>query len=87
MFAYGKSADRQRLPIVDWSIADLRMEYETPEGDLNHVDLELATEHYHRGHLDVKARVGFKIYGFVSTSRGRRAQWEGWELTASVLSL
>jgi hypothetical protein len=82
-------ADEQRLPIVDGKIAlpDLRIEYETPEGDLDHVDLELATEHYHRGHMAVKVRAGFKMYGFVSTSRGRRAQWEGRELTATVLSL
>jgi len=82
-------AEEHGLPIVDGRIAlpDLRIEYETPEGDLDHVDLELATEHYHRGHMDAKARAGFKIYGFVSTSRGRRAQWEGRELTANVLSL
>lgn len=82
-------ANEQRLPMVDGRIAlpDLRIEYETPEGDLDHVDLELATEHYHRGHMDVKVRAGFKMYGFVSTSRGRRAQWEGRELSATVLSL
>jgi hypothetical protein len=82
-------AGEQRLPIIDGRIVlpDLRVEYETPEGDLDHVDLELATEHYHRGHMDAKARAGFKMYGFVSTSRGRRAQWEGRELTANVLSL
>jgi len=82
-------ADEQRLPVVDGKIAlpDLRIEYETPEGDLDHVDLELATEHYHRGHMAVKTRAAFKMYGFVSTSRGRRAQWEGRELTATVLSL
>jgi hypothetical protein len=82
-------ADRQGLPVVDGKIAlpDLRIEYEMPEGDLDHVDLELATEHYHRGHMALKTRAGFKMYGFVSTSRGRRAQWEGRELTATVLSL
>ena len=82
-------ADEHGLPVVDGKIAlpDLRIEYETPEGDLDHVDLELATEHYHRGHMDVKVRAGFKMYGFVSTSRGRRAQWEGRELSATVLSL
>ena len=82
-------AEEQGLPIVDGKIAlpDLRIEYETPEGDLDHVDLELATEHYHRGHMAVKTRAGFKMYGFVSTSRGRRAQWEGRELTATVLSM
>ena len=81
-------AGEQGLPIVDGKIAlpDLRIEYETPENDLDHMDLELATEHYHRGHMDVKSRTGFKMYGFVSTSRGRRAQWEGRELTATVLS-
>lgn len=77
------------LPIIEGRIIlpDLRVEYETPEGDIDHVDLELATEHYHRGHMDVKARAGFKMYGFTSTSRGHRAQWEGHELTATVLSL
>jgi hypothetical protein len=82
-------ADEQRLPIVDGRIAlpDLRIEYETPEGALDHVDLELATEHYHRGHMETKTRAGFKMYGFISTSRGRRAQWEGRELSAAVLSL
>jgi hypothetical protein len=82
-------AEEQRLPMIEGKIAlpDLRIEYETPEGDLDHVDLELVTEHYHRGHMAMKARAGFKMYGFVSTSRGRRAQWEGRELTANVLSL
>ena len=82
-------ADEQGLPVVDGKIAlpDLRIEYDTPEGDLDRVDLELATEHYHRGHMATKARAGFKMYGFVSTSRGRSAQWEGRELTATVLSL
>jgi hypothetical protein len=49
--------------------------------------LELATEHYHRGHLAEKARAGFKMYGFTSTSRGSRAEWEGREITAGILSL
>lgn len=77
------------LPVVDGKIAlpDLRIEYETSEGELARVDLELATEHYHRGHMAAKARAGFKMYGFVSTSRGRRAQWEGRELTATVIAL
>jgi hypothetical protein len=82
-------ANEQRLPMVDGRVVlpDLRIEYETPEGDLDHLDLELATEHYHRGHMDMKTLAGFKMYGFVSTSRGRRARWEGRELTATVLSL
>jgi len=85
----GEIAGEQGLPVVDGKIAlpDLRIEYETPEGEVERVDLELATEHYHRGHMATKVRAGFKMYGFVSTSRGRSAQWEGRELTATVLSL
>ena len=58
-------ANEQRLPMVDGRVVlpDLRIEYETPEGDLDHVDLELATEHYHRGHMDMKTLAGFKMYG------------------------
>ena len=44
------------------ALPDLRIEYETAEGDLDRVDLELATEHYHRGHMATKARAGFKMY-------------------------
>jgi hypothetical protein len=89
-------ADRQAeiaaangLAVVDGKIPlpDLRIEYETAEGELARIDLELATEHYHRGHLAEKARAGFKMYGFTSTSRGSRAEWEGREITAGILSL
>jgi len=82
-------ADQHGLPVVDGRIAlpDLRIEYETADGYAARADLELVTEHYHRGHMGVKARAGFKMYGFVSTSRGRRAQWEGRELSSTVLSL
>ena len=52
-----------------------------------HVDLELATENYRPAHMSQKMRAGFKIYGVNSTSRGRRAEWEGRELTAQVLAL
>jgi hypothetical protein len=68
-------------------LPDLRIEYETADGELAPVDLELATEHYHRGHISEKARAGFKMYGFTSTSRGSRAEWEGRETTAGILSL
>jgi len=82
-------AARNNLPVVDGKIAlpDLRIEYETPEGDTRHLDLELATEHYRPSHMRSKAAAGFKLYGVNSTSRGRRAQWEGRELTAGVLAL
>jgi hypothetical protein len=37
--------------------------------------------------MSQKLRAGFKIYGVNSTSRGRRGEWEGRELTARVLAL
>ncbi len=82
-------ADELGLPIVDGKIVfpDLRIEYEDLQGREEHIDLELATEHYRSGQMAVKSRAGFKMYGFISTSRGRRAQWEGRELTATVLGL
>jgi len=89
-------ADRQTeiaaangLAVVDGKIPlpDLRIEYETAEGEQARIDLELATEHYRRGDLAEKARAGFKMYGFTSTSRGSRAEWEGREITAGILSL
>jgi hypothetical protein len=77
------------LTVVDGKIPlpDLRIEYETADGEPARVDLELATEHYRRGHLSEKARAGFKMYGFTSTSRGSQAEWEGREITAGILSL
>jgi hypothetical protein len=82
-------AELYELPMVDGKLAlpDLRIEYETAEGDRAHIDLELATEHYRPAHMSKKTRAGFKIYGFNATSRGRRAGWEGRELTANVLSM
>jgi hypothetical protein len=82
-------AQLYELPIVDGKLAlpDLRIEYETAEGDRAHIDLELATEHYRPGHMREKTRAGFKLYGVNTTSRGHRAGWEGRELTADVLSL
>jgi hypothetical protein len=80
-------ADENELRVVDGKIPlpDLRIEYETSEGDHQHIDLELATEHYTRGQMAAKSRAGFKMYGVVSTSRGSRPEWEGRELTAVIL--
>jgi hypothetical protein len=82
-------AQLYELPVVDGKIAlpDLRIEYDTEEGDRAHIDLELATENYRPGHMRQKTRAGFKLYGVNTTSRGHRAGWEGRELTADVLAL
>ena len=86
-----------RLKVIDGKIPlpDLRIEYQSAEGDLAKVDLELATEHYHRAHAAGKLKAGFKVYADrTSASRlnasltyGRSSVYEGPELTATILSL
>jgi len=90
------AADNE-LKVIDGKIPlpDLRIEYETAEGDMAKVDLELATEHYHRAHAVGKLRAGFKVYADrASASRlnasltyGRSSVYDGPELTTAILSL
>jgi hypothetical protein len=42
---------------------DVRLEIEDRDGTVRTVDLELVTEHYHRGHVGGKARAGFRLFG------------------------
>jgi hypothetical protein len=49
---------------------DVRLEIEDQDGTVRSLDLELVTEHYHRGHLGGKARAGFRMFGGTSSSRG-----------------
>jgi hypothetical protein len=57
-------ADARQLPIIDGhlELPDLRIEYETEDGRVEHRDVELVTEHYSRGHLAGKAQAGFALY-------------------------
>jgi hypothetical protein len=57
-------ADGRHLPIIDGhlELPDLRIEYETEDGRVEHRDVELVTEHYSRGHLAGKAQAGFALY-------------------------
>ena len=43
-------------------LPDLRIEYETEDGRLEHRDIEIVTEHYSRGQIAGKARAGFTCY-------------------------
>jgi hypothetical protein len=52
-------------------LPDLRIEYETEDGRLEHRDVELITEHYSRGQLAGKARAGFTCYRAAGAGRGR----------------
>ena len=57
-------AEAHDLPVVrdHLELPDLRIEYETADGRLEHRDVELVTEHYSRGQLAGKAQAGFVMY-------------------------
>lgn len=57
-------AAARQLPIIDGhlELPDLRIEYETEDGRVEHRDVELVTEHYSRGHVAGKAQAGFALY-------------------------
>jgi hypothetical protein len=58
-------AETHGLPVVDGhlELPDVRVEYQTADGEAVCRDLELVTEHYSRAQLAGKARAGFTAYG------------------------
>jgi hypothetical protein len=82
-------AERHGLQVVRGKIPlpDLRIEYETREGEMARVDLELATEHYRGRNLAEKVRAGFSIYAHAQDAAGLRRVLDQRELTAEILSL
>jgi hypothetical protein len=82
-------AARHGLRVVNGKIPvpDLRIEYETREGDLGRVDLEVATEHYRPRQLAEKVRAGFSLYAPRSEADHLRRVLETQELTADILTL
>lgn len=77
------------LPVVRGkvSLPDLRIEYATQEMEIARVDLELATRHYHAGHLAEKARAGFQLYARSEDTIGLRRVRDEKEITVAILSL
>ena len=77
------------LTVVDGKIPlpDLRIEYETPTGELAHVNLELATEHYHGAALEAKAEAGFKMYAADGSESRLSRVLEERDIIAEILSL
>jgi hypothetical protein len=63
-------------------LPDLRIEYQTRDGELAKVDLELATDHYKASQIAEKARAGFVVY-----SEGGGTKPEDRELMSEILSL
>ena len=79
---HGLQVVRSKIPIPD-----MQIEYESRDGDMSRVNLELVTEHYRGRSIAEKARAGFSIY----TPRGEgdklRRVLDQQELTAEILSL
>lgn len=82
-------AARHGLRVVNGKVPvpDLRIEYETPEGEVGRVDLELATEHYRPRQMAEKVRAGFSLYAPRSEADRLRRVLDQHELTAEILSL
>ena len=81
--ANGLTVVKGRIPLPD-----LRIEYETRDGDMAKVDLELATEHYRGSHVKAKASAGFQFYAANPQSSARlTAVFDDHDLTGEILSL
>jgi hypothetical protein len=82
-------AERHALQVVNGKIPvpDLRVEYETPELELRHVDLELATRDYRPRAMAEKAAAGFSLYGRSEDASRLRRVLDEREITAQILTL
>lgn len=76
------------LPVVEGKVVlpDMRIEYETRDGELARVDVELATSHYHGNHLAEKSKAGFQIYARSHDADGLRRIRDEREITTAILS-
>jgi len=85
----GAIADKHGLQIVRGKIPvpDVRIEYETQDGERARVDLELATGHYRGRNLAEKVRAGFALYAHADDVSKLRRILDQRELTAEILSL
>jgi len=82
-------ASRYRLQVVGEKIPipDLRVEYQTPEGRMAYIDLELITEHYRPALLAEKVSAGFSLYARRSGADRLRRALDRRGLTAGLVSL
>ncbi|MCE5306087.1 MAG: hypothetical protein LLG20_00440 [Acidobacteriales bacterium] len=81
-------AQKNDLPVVDGHIVlpDLRVEYETRDGEERHVDLELATRNYRAAHIHAKSAVGFRVYADTG-SHALAAVLDNHDVIAEVLRM
>ncbi len=82
-------AERHGLRVVRDTIPvpDLRLEYETADGEPARLDLELATEHYRFRNIARKALAGFAIYARSAEAQNLRRILDQREITAEILNL
>jgi len=79
---HGLKVVRGKIPVPD-----VRIEYETRDGERARVDLELATGHYRLRNLVEKVLAGFSIYAHADEASKLRRILDQRELTAEILSL
>lgn len=82
-------AEKHHLHAVNGKISlpDLRIEYENAHGELDRVDLELATRHYRPRGLAAKAKAGFTLYSHPEEASRLRRILNDQDLTAGILTL
>jgi hypothetical protein len=80
--SHGLRVVRGKIPVPD-----VRIEYETRDGERARVDLELATGHYRGRNLAEKVRAGFSLYAHADDVSKLRRILDQRELTAEILSL
>jgi hypothetical protein len=82
-------AEKHRLQVVNGKIPvpDLRVEYETPDLELRHVDLELATRDYRPRAVAEKAAAGFTLYGRPEDASRLRRVLDERDITSGILTL
>ena len=82
-------AQRHGLVVVNGKIPlpDMRIEYQTAEMEVRHVDLELATRHYRPRGIASKARAGFSLYSHREDAVRLRRILDEQELSARIFAL
>jgi hypothetical protein len=82
-------AEKHRLAVVNSKIPlpDMRIEYQTAELELKHVDLELATRHYRPRGIAAKAKAGFSLYSHREDASRLRRILDEQELSARIFVL
>jgi hypothetical protein len=82
-------ADGHGLAVVNGKIPlpDMRIEYQTAELELRHVDVELATRHYRPRGIAAKAKAGFSLYIHREDATRLRRILDEQELSARIFAL